>query len=112
MKRYLFKDDQTLATVQTDSFAKEMNSILAVTMSGSYTLSFGDITLVRGLYLELDQDALVAIKGAAPIQMRKLADGTVAKLFIEAEINQVIVTNPSATTAMNGIVCAWGDPTA
>ena len=111
MKRALFKDDQTLATVQSDSFIGEANSLLAIAASGTYSLPFGNVTVVRGLYLELDQDALVSINGAAPIQMRKPADGTVAKLFIEAEISTVTITNPSTDTVMNGVYACWGDPT-
>ena len=110
MKRFLFKDDLTLATVQTDSFTTEASSILIVEPAETYELSFGDVTLVRGLYLELDQDALVAINGATPFQMRKPADGSVAKLFLEAEIGQISINNPSTDTVLNGVFVCWGDP--
>ena len=112
MKRALFKDDVTLATVQTDSFAGQANSVLSIDTETLETLSFGDVTVVRGLYLEVDQDAKVWLNGSPDsIQMRKAPDGTKAKLFLEAEITGVSVENTSEDTILTGVYLFWGNPT-
>jgi len=112
MKRALFKDDVAAATVQTDSFTGQANSVLSIAPATLESLSFGDVTLVRGLYLEVDLDAKVRLNGSTDvIQLRKAADGTKAKLFIEAEITAVTVENPGAESILTGVFVVWGDPT-
>jgi hypothetical protein len=113
MKRSLFNDDVTLSQVQTDGFASQANSILSIAAEGSESLSFGDVTLVKGLYLEVDQEALVHLNGSADaIQLRKATGATKAKLFVEADITEVEIENPSTTAVLTGVYVAWGDPIA
>jgi hypothetical protein len=112
MKRALFNDDATLSQVQTDTFTKQANSVLSIPAASIESLSFGDVTLVKGLYLEVDQDALVRINGSTDaIQIRKASGVGKAKLFLEADINQVTVENPVADAALTGVYVIWGDPT-
>jgi len=112
MKRALFNDDATLSQVQTDTFTKQANSVLSIPAASIESLSFGDVTLVKGLYLEVDQDALVRINGSTDaIQLRKASGVAKAKLFLEADINQVTVENPVADAALTGVYVIWGDPT-
>lgn len=113
MKRSLFSDDATLSQVSTDSFAKEANSVLDIPAATTESLSFGDITLVKGLYLEVDQDAVVRLNGSTdPIQLRKATGVGKAKLFIEADLTAVTVENPVADAALTGFYVVWGDPVA
>lgn len=113
MRRALFKDDLTSATVQTDAWTKQANSVLSVEPGGLESLSFGDVTLVRGLYLEVDGNARVRLNGASdPIQLTKASDVSKAKLFVEAELTQITVENPSGDTVITGVWVIWGDPSA
>lgn len=113
MKRALFSDDATLSQVSTDSFTKEANSVLAIPASATEALSFGDVTLVKGLYLEVDQDAKVRLNGGTEvIQLRKAAGVAKAKFFIEADLTAVTVENPVADAALTGVYVVWGDPSA
>jgi len=111
-KRKLYSDDATSATTDSEGYQRQANSLLSVDPAGLENLSFGDVTVVRGIYLEVTQEAKVRLNGAAdPIQLRKASGATVAKLFLECEITQVTVENP-AEDAMTGVFVCWGDPAA
>lgn len=112
-KRALFNDSSATAATQTDAWTKQANSVLSVEPGGLEPLSFGDVTLVRGLYLEVDGNARVRLNGAADaIQLAKASDATKAKLFVEAELTQITVENPSGDTTITGVYVIWGDPSA
>jgi len=69
------------------------------------------VTLVRGLYLEVDKDAKVRLNGATDAIQLRVADGAAcAKLFLEGEITEVTVENPTED-ALSGVYVCWGDPT-
>lgn len=111
-KRKLYSDDATSAQTDTSGYTQQANSLLSIDPAGLENLSFGDVTLVRGLYLEVNRDALVRLNGSAdPLQLRIAASATKAKLFVEAEITQVTVENPSSEV-LSGVYVVWGDPTA
>jgi len=111
-RRKLYSDDvASVAQTDTTGYARQANSMLNIEPSGIETLSFGDVTLVRGLYLEVDKEARVRLNGATdPLQMRIAADAAVAKLFLECEITEVTVENP-AEDSLTGVYVVWGDPT-
>lgn len=112
MKRALFNDDATLSQTVIDTFTKQANSVLAIAASSSESLSFGDVTAVKGLYLEVDQNAKVRLNGSTDfIQLRKASGATKAKLFLECDLSQVTVENPVADAALTGVWVVWGDPT-
>ena len=111
MRRAMFNDDATLSQMQTDGYAKQANSVLSIAPLATESLSFGDVTLVKGIYLEMDQEAKVRVNGGDPIQMRMAVGATKAKLFLEADVSQVTVENTDDTVALTGFYCAWGDPT-
>lgn len=109
MKRKLFSDDPQLSQVVIDTFQHQASSHLSIPAGDTETLGFGDVTLVKGMYLETSVDCLVRINGSAdPIPMVK-GNGA-AKLFVEADISEVSVENPSAEDILTGIYCVWGDP--
>ena len=112
MKRALFNDDATLSQMQTDGYTKQANSVLSIAPEATESLSFGDVTLVKGLYLEVDQEAKVRVNGGDALQMRMAVGATKAKLFLEADVSQVTVENTDDTAALTGFMCCWGDPTA
>lgn len=94
---------------QIDDFQRATVGMHVLAAGGNESLGFGDVTLVRGLYLEADGDAQVDINGLGTITLSKA--GVKAKLFLEAEITSLAVTNPSGDTALNLVYCVWGDPT-
>lgn len=110
-KRTLYADETTPATTDTSDYQRQANSLLSIEPDGLESLSFGDVTLVRGFYLEVDQEAKVRLNGAMdPIQLRIAVGATKAKLFLEGEITQVTVENPAEDT-LSGVFVCWGDPT-
>lgn len=108
----MWDPDVTLSEVILDGFDKQTNGVFTVAVSSSESLNLGDITAVKGMYLEVDADCLVRLNGSTDdIQMRIGATGSPAKLFIEADISAVVVENQSGTAILNGVVVFWGDPT-
>jgi hypothetical protein len=107
-KNKQFWPDEDLAEIVTDNYARQVNGDLNIAASATENLPFGDVTLPKGLYLEVDQDVTVNLNGSADgIQLRR-GDGKTAKLFIEADLSQVTITAPTAT--VSGVFCIWGDP--
>jgi hypothetical protein len=109
-KKKLFFIEDTAAPVQTDGYLRQSNSIFNVGVSSSETMKLGDVAAVKGLYLECDQEVLVRINGSLDsIQLRKATDATVAKLFLECDITELVVENTDPTNEANGLYCVWGD---
>lgn len=112
-KRKLFyQDDDTTAEVVITAFDQQAGGTLSVAAAASENLPFGDVVDVRGVYLELSGDCSVYINGSPDAIPVKTSSSTeVAKLFLEADINQVTITNTGSTT-LTGQFCVWGDPSA
>ena len=109
-KRKLFSDAATAAKMDIRSYSHHVIGSINIATLETESLNFGDVTLVRGIYLELDQSAKVRLNGSTDIiQMNIASDATKAKLFLEAEITQVSIENPTANI-LNGVFVAWGDP--
>jgi hypothetical protein len=110
-KRALFKDDNTQATVTTETFEKQANSSLSIEPSAIESITFGDITLVKGFYVEVSDACNIRINGSMdPIKLVRASDVTKAKFFIEAEINQITIENLSTEDKLTGVYILWGDP--
>lgn len=107
----LFFPDLTSEAVSHATFDGACSSVLSIAASGTESLSFGDVTDVRGLYIEVDQDCNLRLNGSTDDIPIKLApNGSVAKVFLEADINQVTIENLSASALLTGVYCMWGDP--
>jgi len=105
--------DDTSAEVILDSFDKQCNTNLAIAANDSELLGFGDVTLVKGIYLEVDVEATIKLNGSADaLQLRKgnTLAATKAKFFFEGDITSVEVIAPT-TEALTGEYVVWGDPT-
>lgn len=112
-KKAMWNPDVALSEVVIDTFEKQANGNLSVAAASTELLSLGDVTAVKGMYLETETECLVRLNGSLDsIAMKPSASGTPAKLFLEADINQVEVENPSADTELKGVYVFWGDPTA
>ena len=110
-KRKLFSDDPSTALTDTEGYLNFADSSLRIEPTVTKALSFGDVAQVRGLYLEVNQEAVVAINGTTAIQLRKAPGALVAKLFLEVAISALSVSNPSTTDVLTGVMVCWGDPT-
>lgn len=111
-KLRLFFPDLSSEAISIDQFETAANSVLSVGPSAAQALTFGDVVDVRGLYLEVNQDCNLKLNGAVDAIPVKLApNASKAKVFIEADINQIQVENLNATEVLSGVYVLWGDPT-
>jgi hypothetical protein len=108
-KRKLYSDDATSATTDTQAWTAMASGSFSINPAATEPLAFGDVGLVRGVYLEMDQEGTVQVNGGTPLQLRKAADAPKAKLFLEAELTQIAVSNPS-TSVLTGVFVLWGSP--
>ena len=111
MENLLFGPDDTLSEVTIDAYAKVASGLIKIAQNTNEDVPLGDVTAVKGIYLKVDQDVVVKLKGGAEtIQLRKASSGAsvYARLFLEADINQVNVAAP-ADADVTGVYCVWGD---
>lgn len=109
---YYTPDDQ-LSEVVLDGFDKQCNSNLSIAANDSELLSFGDVTVVKGAYLEVNVEAKLKLNGSLDeLQLRKgnTLAATKAKFFFEGDITSIEVVAPT-TEAVVGEYVVWGDPT-
>lgn len=110
-KLRLFFPDLSSEAVSIDQFQTAANSVLSLAPSAVEALGFGDITDVRGFYLEVNQDCNLKLNGAVDAIPIKLApNATVAKVFLEADITQIQLENLNTTEVLSGVYVLWGDP--
>ena len=111
-KRKLYSDDATAAASDTTGYQRGANSLISIDPETTEAMAFGDVSLVRGMYLEVDQDALVRLNGSGDALQMRVASGVgKAKLFLETEVTEVTIENVSTDTALTGVFVCWGDPT-
>ena len=108
-KNALFAPSDDLSEKVIDSFLRQSSSNFVIAAAANEDLPLGDITAIKGVYIQVDADCIVKINGGSEeIQMRvQGATAPSAKLFLEADINQVNITADAA--ALNGTICVWGD---
>jgi hypothetical protein len=109
LKNALFAPDDALSEKTIDTFVRHSSSTFTVAATLNENLPLGDITAVKGLYLEVYADCIVKLNGGTE-EFQLKAQGTTspsAKLFFEGVITQVNVTAGAA--ALSGVVCVWGD---
>jgi hypothetical protein len=115
LKNKQFYPDPELSEIVIDDYQRQMNADLNIDALTTEVLTFGDVDAVKGIFLEVDQDAKVYLNGSLDaIQLRIAGDTLVtkAKLFLEADISSVSVENTHATNPLTGVYCVWGDPSA
>lgn len=111
MTDLVYGPSETDRLVQNDAFDQWGGGSLDIAASGNEDLDLGDVANVKGIYLEVQADAQVKLNGSSDaIQLRRYATttGVVAKLFLEADITQVNVTNTDASAALVGHFHIWG----
>lgn len=107
-KLFYHELEGVLQNQQIDTFQRAIGGNYSIAASSAQTLNPGDVTQIRGIYLEVGADCQVDVNGLGAIALVK--SGTVAKLFLEATITSVEVTNPSVDTPLEVEYCMWGDP--
>ena len=113
-KKAMWDHDVSTAEVVTDAFDQGAGGTFSVAAGVGTTksLSFGDVQVVRGMYLEVNTNCKVRLNGSLDdIEMKISESGKPAKLFLEGLISAVVVENESATDTIEGAACFWGDPT-
>lgn len=109
---YYMPDDAS-SEVTLDTFDKQCNANLKVAAGVTEELSFGDVDVVRGIYLEVDGEPTIKLNSSADaLQLRKgnTLAGTKAKFFFEGEITKVEVIAPVGSDIL-GEYIVWGDLT-
>jgi len=96
-----------------DGFDRSATKDINIPAATNEAMNLADITLVKGVYLELDGDVGLQLNGnpAIPLKRNSLATGTKVRFFIEADINAISIDNTAGASAVNGVLVLWGDPT-
>jgi len=111
-KNVLFGFDDTLAEEVIDTYTRCVSGKFSVAPSGTEALPFGDVTLVKGLYVKADAGFNFVINGGADTFTSNAASTSgSSRVFLQADLSAFSVTNTDATAALTGIWVAWGDPT-
>jgi hypothetical protein len=110
-KQAMWDPDVPLSEVVLDNMEKQTNGNFAVPVTSVESLPVGDVTLIKGMYLEVGAACKVRVNGSLDsIDLVPGSSGEAAKFFLEADINQVDVENESTSDVLNGVYVFWGDP--
>ncbi len=96
---------------QIDGYDQWGGGSFDLAAGGTESLNLGDVDGVKGIYLEADKDVEIKLNGSTDaIQMRvaSTTSGAVARMFLEADITAISVTNTDATNACTGHFHIWG----
>lgn len=110
----LWTPDQALNTEVVTNMTRMTGGVFSVAASGTETLSFGDVSAVYGLYIEVDNNFNVVFSGGSDTFNFRRADTTTgrkARCWMEADISSVSITNPSSSVSISGRYVLYGDPT-
>ena len=109
-KKKLFYIEQAGAQVVSDGFLRQANSSFNIAAQASEAMNLGDVTDVRGIYIECSVEAKVYLNGSAvPLQLRKAPNATLAKLFVECDVTSLTIENPDQSVEAEGVYVIWGD---
>jgi hypothetical protein len=111
-KNVLFGFDDTLAEEIIDIYTRCVSGKFSVAGAGTETLPFGDVTLVKGLFVKADAGFQFSINGNPVVTSNAASATGSSRVFLQADLTTFAVTNVSTTDALTGIWVAWGDPTA
>ena len=109
------QDPDNESEVSTTTYTKSAKGDFTVEAAAAdEALSTGDITAVKGMYLEVDQEVGLKLNGSSDILQLRIANSTTgakAKFFFEGDVSAVLVV-AHATAEANGYVIFWGDAAA
>lgn len=112
----LFYPETSEETLILDGFDGAAPMTLSVAAGATESISFGDVTAVKGLYVEVDRDCNLRVNGSSDniplvVPAAVTAGGARAKAFLEATITEAEIENLDGSTALTGVSVVWGDPT-
>ena len=115
-KQKLFYPETSEETLVIDGFDGEAHNTISIAASGTEAINLGDVSTVRGLYVEVDRDCNLRLNGSSDNIPLKVAPGVTAggdraKVFLEASITEAEIENLDATNPLTGVTVVWGDPT-
>ena len=120
-KQKLFYPEAETVEVVTDIHTRMVSGTAALAQSTAKDLSLGDLTVVKGLYLEASAldgngdvvaaEVQVQLNGSTYALVLTPSEINPAKLFLECNISQVYVTNLSSSNQLDIVYCMWGNPT-
>ena len=94
--------------VQSDIYDQHGGGSIDIDDAGNENLSMGDVTNVKGIYLEVDQECTIKINGGTDEFVLKKSNTTgKAKVFLEATITALNIANASGS-ALIGHYAIWG----
>jgi len=112
MKNKQFHPDDTEAERVIDGYDGQVNGDLAIPQGTNEDLPTGDLTAIKGIYLEVDKDVKIKLNGGAEeLDVATVADAngvTKAEFFLEATLTAVNVAAP-ASEDVSGVWCMWGN---
>lgn len=113
-KDRLFGLDDTMSEAILDGFTEANTGTVALLNAGTFTIPFGGVGVVRGLFLKVTGgDLKVSLNGLDQITVMRGVTGANggravnAKLLLEAALSSVEV---EAVGAVSVIYAVWGDP--
>lgn len=96
-----------------DSFLRYASGKINIAATATENVPFGDVDDVRAVEVIFDGDFDVVFNGGADTINFKRADTKTnrkVRMFMEADLTSVAITNPSASAAITGTYVVWGDP--
>lgn len=112
-KNKLFAPDDALAEQILDGFTRYTAGRFSVTGATDEDLAMGDLTTIRGFWIQADGDFNLTINGAAvPLAMKVGKTGGVAKGALECTVTSLNVEAPTSGVTVTGIYLVYGEPSA
>ena len=115
-ERVLFGQTDTSLNAQTlDGFERIASGRLSIVAGATEVIPMGDVADPRCFYLCADGNfqAKFGSTGVDWVDVKQADSSTGRKttMFIEADVNQVSIKNPSGTATITGTYVVWGDVT-
>ena len=108
-KNVLFGFDDTLAEEIIDTYTGCVSGKFSIASLASYTLPFGDIASVKGLYVKADAGFDFVMNGGVDTFTSNAASASgSSRVFLQADLASFALTN-NASATLTGIWVAWGD---
>jgi len=111
MNDLVYGPAETERLTQIDGYDQWGGGSFDIAAAGTESLNLGDVDGVKGIYVEAEGDVEIKLNGSSDaIQMRvaNTTSGSVARLFLEADITAVSVTNTDASASVTGHYHIWG----
>ena len=119
-KDCLFAPNEDLAEVLLDNFTLMTSGKFSIPASSAESIPFGDVTVVKGYYIQLQPSststllalATIDVNALGPLPFEPGAAGKPAKTFHEGgPITSISIANLDVALVLEGRFAVWGDLT-